>query len=657
MQGSLSSAAASQRRATSIFASGVSSGLASARSRSGTPRIRSCGSGRPACGSSAVTFASEVASSTTRSRDSRERSDVEAAADARPAKTRRDSRASRAWVTVSRSPSRTTALKALSSIRYPSAAVAPLATARVRTPTSRSSFTVAETVRPVRLGGWPDPGTTRLRPAWRDSFHSGATQARPCSVPHVPTHSTASYGRAADGQVVDADRRKPHTHRDRLAFLAAGAHALVQLEVATDADDARQRLGAIADQRRALDRRGHAPVLDEIGLARREDELPVGDVDLTAAEAHRVDPTPARLDDALGVVLPRRHERVGHAGHRRVRVGLPPSVAGRRHPHEARVQAVLHVADEDALLDQHRPPRRRALVVDVERTAAVRDRPVVDHGHELRGDLLAHPSRERRGSLAVEVALEAVADRLVEQDARPARPEHDGHRAGGSVHGAELEDGLARRLPREPAPALVLEEEVERDAPAAAVGADLALAALLGDRGHVESRQRPDVADRPARGRRDQRHDLLARERYDHLRDAWIGGPCRAVHLSQKVELPREVGRERRLGERVEIVRPAARRNGNDPRGGRAVGDRARLARRLLQILERDVVGMRVAGARSGQRPDPRPLADVAGGLFHRSFLELELFVHTVLEVDIGIVGASDIYLEYRVNEELQLEE
>src|SRR2546425_8276523 len=138
------------------------------------------------------------------------------------------------------------------------------------------------------------------------------------------------------------------------------------------------------------------------------------------------------------------------------------------------------------------------------------------------GDLLAHPSGERRGSLAVEVALEAVADGLVEQDARPARPEHDGHRAGRSVHGAELEDGLARRLPREPAPALVLEEEVERDAPAAAVGADLALAALLGDRGHVESRQRPDVADRPARGRRDQRHDLLARERHDHLRDAWI---------------------------------------------------------------------------------------------------------------------------------------
>src|SRR5438034_358794 len=43
------------------------------------------------------------------------------------------------------------------------------------------------------------------------------------------------------------------------------------------------------------------------------------------------------------------------------------------HPHEAGVQAVLHIPDEDALFDQHRPPRRRPLVVDVERAATVRD--------------------------------------------------------------------------------------------------------------------------------------------------------------------------------------------------------------------------------------------------------------------------------------------
>src|SRR5439155_248748 len=73
-----------------------------------------------------------------------------------------------------------------------------------------------------------------------------------------------------------------------------------------------------------------------------------------------------------------------------------------------------------------------------------------------------------------------------------------------------------------------------------------------------------------------------------------------------------------------------------------AIGDCARLARRFLEILERNVVGVGVAGARSGKGPDPGPLAHVAGGFFHRPFLELQLLVHTILEVDVGIVGASE---------------
>src|SRR2546425_2620826 len=160
----------------------------------------------------------------------------------------------------------------------------------------------------------------------------------------------------------------------------------------------------------------------------------------------------------------------------------------------------------------------------------------------------------------------------------------------------------------DPPPAPVFEEEVERDAPAAAVGADLALAARLGDRGHVETHEGPYVAHGPARGRRDQRHDLLARERRDDLLDARIGRTRGAVHLPQEVELLREVGDERRLGERVEAVRSAARGNGDGARDARAIGDCARLARRFLEILERNVVGVGVAGARSGKGPDPGPL-------------------------------------------------
>ena len=48
----------------------------------------------------------------------------------------------------------------------------------------------------------------------------------------------------------------------------------------------------------------------------------------------------------------------------------------------------------------------------------------------LARDALADAAGERARALAVEVAFEAVADRLVQQHAGPARAEHDAHLAG-----------------------------------------------------------------------------------------------------------------------------------------------------------------------------------------------------------------------------------
>ncbi len=47
-------------------------------------------------------------------------------------------------------------------------------------------------------------------------------------------------------------------------------------------------------------------VLDQVGLARGEHELAVGDIDLTAAEAHRVEALADRLENVLGVCARRR---------------------------------------------------------------------------------------------------------------------------------------------------------------------------------------------------------------------------------------------------------------------------------------------------------------------------------------------------------------
>ena len=200
------------------------------------------------------------------------------------------------------------------------------------------------------------------------------------------------------------------------------------------------------------------------------------------------------------------HVGVGHARHRDVGVALAPAVAGRRHAHQPRVLAVLHVAGEDAVLDQHGAAGRRALVVDRERAAALRQRAVVDHGDAFRRDALAHQAGEGRGLLAVEVAFETVADRLVQHHARPAGAEHDVHLAGRRRHGLEIDQRLAHRLVDRVLPFGLVEERVEAFAPAIAVAADLLAVAVAHHHRDVDAHQRTHVAISVAVGAQDFDH-------------------------------------------------------------------------------------------------------------------------------------------------------
>src|SRR4026207_2514798 len=76
--------------------------------------------------------------------------------------------------------------------------------------------------------------------------------------------------RPADRHAVDADGRQPDADRDGLTVLAAGAHALVELEVVAHAAHAGERFGSVADEGRTLDRAGDAPVLHPGGPAPRD---------------------------------------------------------------------------------------------------------------------------------------------------------------------------------------------------------------------------------------------------------------------------------------------------------------------------------------------------------------------------------------------------
>src|SRR5690606_13709135 len=174
-------------------------------------------------------------------------------------------------------------------------------------------------------------------------------------------------------------------------------------------------LGAVADQGRALDRGGNAPVLNQVGLAGGKHELAAGDVQLAAAEVGAVDTLLHRADDLLRLALPGQHVGVGHARHRQMRVGLAATVAGGRHAHQAGVELGLDMALEDAVLDQHGAVGAAGLVVHSERAPTPLQGAVVDYGAQLGGDLLPYPSAVGRAALAVEVALQTVADLPVTQ--------------------------------------------------------------------------------------------------------------------------------------------------------------------------------------------------------------------------------------------------
>ncbi len=105
---------------------------------------------------------------------------------------------------------------------------------------------------------------------------------------------------------------------------------------------------------------------------------------------------------------------------------------------------------------------------------------VVDHGDAFGRDALAHQAGEGGGLLAVEVAFEAVADRLVQHHAGPAGAEHDVHFAGGRGDRFEIDQRLAHRFVDRVLPALRLDETLIAFAAAEAVRAGLLARAVAG---------------------------------------------------------------------------------------------------------------------------------------------------------------------------------
>ena len=104
-----------------------------------------------------------------------------------------------------------------------------------------------------------------------------------------------------------------------------------------------------------------------------------------------------------------------------VGIGLPPAIARGLNAHEPGIEPVLHEAHQHPIFNQRRAVGGRALIIDAERAAAVRNCSVINHGNALGGDAAAHEPGKGRRALAVEIAFQAMADGFMQQDAGPAR--------------------------------------------------------------------------------------------------------------------------------------------------------------------------------------------------------------------------------------------
>src|SRR5580704_3727911 len=231
MRGSNFRAAFSPVRAISSARSAFTIPLSgSASERSGNVFGWSEGSGKPAHGSAADRRASSTVLATKAPSESRSSSAVDDVAEDCPQKTRRPSRRSRELLSFSTSPRRTPASSDSAETHKTSAALAPLRFAS-------SSAQLASSISSV-------------------------------AIRFFPLLFLLSCAGAADRYAVDSNRRKPHSHRHRLAVLAAGADARVECQVVANHRDASQYVGPIADERCAFHRALHLAVRDQVSLTR-----------------------------------------------------------------------------------------------------------------------------------------------------------------------------------------------------------------------------------------------------------------------------------------------------------------------------------------------------------------------------------------------------
>src|SRR5262245_53573785 len=162
------------------------------------------------------------------------------------------------------------------------------------------------------------------------------------------------------------DRWAPDADRDALPVLAARPDTIRNANIMTQHHYISKRFGTVSDEVHAFERRRQLAVFDEVTLGQRKHEVAVRNVDLSTPELLGKNAVFDALHDVFRLVLPGQEDGVGHAGHRVAGETFAPSVAGGSLLEVLGAQAVVHVAAQDAVLDEHAAGGLVPFVVDVD---------------------------------------------------------------------------------------------------------------------------------------------------------------------------------------------------------------------------------------------------------------------------------------------------
>ena len=232
-----------------------------------------------------------------------------------------------------------------------------------------------------------------------------------------------------------------------------------------------------------------------------------------------------------------------------------------------------------------------------------------------------------------------MTDRFMEQNTRPTRTQDYVHCAGRRVSSAQVQNRLTHRLSSVAFVVLGVDEEPELDSATAAEAPDLPIAAFLDDAGHVEAGKRLNIANNDSLGRRDKHDFILAGDGCEDILDPWVEPPCELINLVKQ----RNFLFQRDIGDgclcRVEIMSLALLLSHRDWQLRLAVlRDVPSRAGSQFQILDGNVIRIRVAGLSFCHNPHSHAIGRRLGAVLDEPFLQTDSFVSPILEVEVGII-------------------